>query len=74
MDGVEFLTSTRQDWAGCLLGGHINWHLTLYHLGKEGGVAGKEVHDNVTLALHSPRVGANYNYHVNTKRVTSAQR
>ena len=41
-DGVQFLTSTRQDWAGCLLGGHISWHLTLYHLGKEG-TSGREL-------------------------------
>ena len=32
--GVELLTSTRKDWAGSILGGHINWHLTLYYLGE----------------------------------------
>ena len=32
--GVELLTSTRKDWAGSVLGGHINWHLALYYLGE----------------------------------------
>ena len=30
--GVEFLTSTRSDWCDSTFGGHITWHLTLYHL------------------------------------------
>lgn len=32
--GVELLTSTRQDWQDSLMGGHINWHLALYYLGR----------------------------------------
>ena len=36
-EGVEFLTGTRENWAGCLLEGHINWHLSLFYLGKKEG-------------------------------------
>lgn len=38
--GVEFLTSTRNDWTGpfqC----HITWHLTLYYLGRLQYIAWK---------------------------------
>ena len=31
--GVEFLTSTRGEWAGIPFEGHLIWHLTLYYLG-----------------------------------------
>lgn len=33
-NGVEFLTTTREDWTGISFEGHIIWHLTLYYLGK----------------------------------------
>ena len=33
--GVQFLTSTREDWSGSSYEVHITWHLALYHLGKE---------------------------------------
>ena len=32
--GVEFLTTTRDDWKGSVFGCHITWHLTLYYFGK----------------------------------------
>ena len=32
--GVEFLTSSRENWKDSLYGGHLTWHLALYHLGK----------------------------------------
>ena len=32
--GVEFLTTTRDDWKESISGCHITWHLTLYYLGK----------------------------------------
>ena len=32
--GVEFLTSSRQEWSNTLLNGHITWHLTLHYLGR----------------------------------------
>ena len=31
--GVEFLTSSSEHWIEDGLGGHIAWHLSLYHLG-----------------------------------------
>eukprot|EP00731_Ephydatia_muelleri_P026020 Em0018g120a len=30
--GVEFLTSSRENWKDSLYGGHLTWHLALYHL------------------------------------------
>ena len=32
--GVEFLTSSRENWKDSLYGGHLTWHLALYHLGE----------------------------------------
>ena len=32
--GVEFLTSTREEWRGISFEGHLIWHLALYYLGK----------------------------------------
>ena len=32
--GVEFLTTTREDWRGSVYEVHITWHLALYYLGK----------------------------------------
>ena len=32
--GVEFLTSTRDEWRGIPFEGHLVWHLALYYLGK----------------------------------------
>ena len=43
--GVEFLTSSRQQWATSNLGNHISWHLCLHYLGekrKEMGRKGAE--------------------------------
>ena len=31
--GVEFMTSTREDWRGTAFEGHLTWHLTLFYLG-----------------------------------------
>ena len=36
-NGVEFLTSTRENWRGSSYEVHITWHLALYYLGEEGG-------------------------------------
>ena len=33
-NGIEFLTTTRDDWKGSVFGCHITWHLTLYYFGK----------------------------------------
>ena len=32
--GVEFMTSTREDWGNTIFAGHLTWHLTLYYYGK----------------------------------------
>eukprot|EP00731_Ephydatia_muelleri_P026042 Em0018g142a len=32
MAGVDFLTSTRQQWSSSILNGHITWHLALHYL------------------------------------------
>jgi hypothetical protein len=32
--GVEFMTSTRDDWGSTIFAGHLTWHLTLYYYGK----------------------------------------
>ena len=45
LKGVEFLTSSRQQWATSNLGNHISWHLCLHYLGekrKEMGRKGAE--------------------------------
>ena len=31
--GVEFMTSTRENWGSTVLSGHLTWHLTLYYFG-----------------------------------------
>ena len=33
--GVEFMTTTREDWRGSSYEVHITWHLALYYLGKQ---------------------------------------
>ena len=33
-NGVEFLTTTRDDWKDSVFGCHITWHLTLYYFGE----------------------------------------
>ena len=33
-NGVEFLTTTRDDWKDSMFGCHITWHLTLYYFGE----------------------------------------
>ena len=35
VSGVEFLTSSRENWKGSFLNGHITWHLALYYLGTK---------------------------------------
>ena len=32
-DGIDFMTSTRNNWEKSALSCHINWHLCLYYLG-----------------------------------------
>ena len=33
--GVEFMTTTREDWKGSSYEVHIAWHLALYYLGEQ---------------------------------------
>ena len=40
--GVEFLTSSRQQWATSNLGNHISWHLCLHYLGEKRKEIGKK--------------------------------
>ena len=40
--GVEFLTSSRQQWATSNLGNHISWHLCLHYLGEKRRELGKK--------------------------------
>ena len=39
---VEFLTSSRQQWATSNLGSHISWHLSLHYLGEKRKKIGKK--------------------------------
>ena len=43
MVGVEFLTSSRQEWSSSFLNGHITWHLALHYLGRCGHPSDGEV-------------------------------
>ena len=43
MAGVDFLTSTRQQWSSSILNGHITWHLALHYLGKMSNKQYREI-------------------------------
>ena len=53
--GVEFMTTTREDWRGSSYEVHITWHLALYYLGKHTFIV------SIALSAGSPmEVGPGY--------------
>eukprot|EP00731_Ephydatia_muelleri_P026041 Em0018g141a len=54
VSGVEFLTSSRENWKGSYLNGHITWHLALYYLDQNNFSELFHEFDTVLCSLLEP--------------------